>query len=88
MAWDDEMGGWAPPKPQPRRHPTASCWLWGEDTLTIRENSVTYDLASLTAPAVPELPSVEPVEVPIEPQKEYGIPVDWPTRVVQPVPLS
>lgn len=88
MAWDDEMGGWAPPKPQPRRQQTASCWLWGEDTLTIHENSVTYDLAALTARAVPELPPLAPVEVPIEPQEEYGIPVDWPTRVVQPVPLS
>lgn len=54
----------------------------------IRANSRSYNLAALTAPAVPELPRVAPVEVPIEPQKEYGIPVDWPTRVVQPVPLS
>lgn len=86
MAWDDELQGWAPPKPQPRRQQAACCSPWRYDDLTmIRENSLTYDLASLTAPAVPELPPVVPV---VEPPVEQGIAVDWPTQVVQPVPLS
>ena len=87
LAWDDELQGWAPPKPQPRRQQAACCspWRYDEPSM-IRENSLTYDLASLTAPAVPELPPVAPV---VEPQVEQGIAVeDWPTQVVQPVPLS
>ena len=53
------------------------------DVDAIKAGSVTYDLASLTAPAVPELP---PVVLVVE-EDEQGIAVDWPTRVVQPVPL-
>ena len=49
------------------------------DVAVIKTGSVTYDLASLTAPAVTELPPVV---------EEQGIPVDWPTQVVQPVPLQ
>lgn len=56
-----------------------------DDVDAIKANSRSYDLASLTAPAVPELPPV--VEV-VEPQVEQGIAVDWPTEVVVPVPLS
>ena len=56
------------------------------DIDAIRANSITYDLASLTAPAVPELPPVV-VLVVEEEEDEQGIPVDWPTRIVQPVPL-
>lgn len=56
-----------------------------DDVDAIKANSRSYDLASLTAPAVPELPPV--VEV-VEPQVEQGIAVDWPTQVVQPVPLT
>ena len=55
------------------------------DVDAIKANSVTYNLAALTAPAVPDLPPVVPV---VEPQEEQGIAVDWPTQVVQPVPLS
>lgn len=50
------------------------------DVDAIKAGSVTYDLAALTAPAVPELPPVDAEEMPIA--------VDWPTRVVQPVPLT
>lgn len=50
------------------------------DVDAIKANSLTYDLASLTAPAVPEVARVDVEEMPIA--------VDWPTRVVQPVPLS
>jgi len=49
------------------------------DMDAIRAGSVTYDLASITAPAVPEMPPV------VEPM---GIPVDWPTHIAQPVPLQ
>lgn len=56
-----------------------------DDVDAIKANSVTYNLAALTAPAVPELPPVVPV---VEPQEEQGIAVDWPTQVVQPVPLT
>ena len=56
------------------------------DVDAIRANSRSYDLASLTAPAVPELPpDVVPV---VEEEEQQGIPVDWPTRIVQPVPLT
>ena len=51
----------------------------------IKANSRSYDLASLTAPAEPELPPAAPV--PVVDEEEQGIAVDWPTRVVQPVPL-
>ena len=54
------------------------------DVDAIKANSVTYNIASLTAPAVPELPPV----VPVVEEEEQGIAVDWPTQVVQPVPLS
>lgn len=47
-----------------------------QDVDAIKAGSVTYDLASLTAE--PELPTIA----------IQGIPVDWPTRVVQPVPLQ
>ena len=57
------------------------------DVDAIKANSRSYDLAALTAPAVPELPPVALVEVPQQEQDEPGIPVDWPTRIVQPVPL-
>lgn len=51
-----------------------------DDVDAIRANSRSYNLASLTAPAVPELPPVV---------EEQGIAVeDWPTEVVVPVPLS
>ena len=74
--------------PQPGRHLAA----WAADYAVarpidvdaIRANSRSYDLASLTAPAVPELPPV----VPIVEEEEQGIAVDWPTQVVQPVPLT
>ena len=55
------------------------------DVDAIRANSRSYDLAALTAPAVPELPPVVPAAAE---QDEPGIPVDWPTRIVQPVPLT
>ena len=55
------------------------------DVDAIKAGSITYDLASLAAPAVPELPPVAPV---VEEEQEQGIPVDWPTRIVQPVPLT
>ena len=55
-----------------------------DDVDAIKANSRSYDLASLTAPAVPELPPV----VPIVEEEEQGIAVDWPTQVVQPVPLT
>lgn len=51
----------------------------------IRANSRSYNLASLTAPAVHELPPVVPF---VEGHVGQGIAVDWPTQVVQPVPLS
>ena len=54
------------------------------DVDAIRANSRSYDLAALTAPAVPELPPV----VPVVEEEEQGIAVDWPTRVVQPVPRT
>ena len=54
------------------------------DVDAIRANSRSYDLARLTAPAVPELPPV----VPVVEEEEQGIAVDWPTQVVQPVPLT
>lgn len=57
------------------------------DVDAIKAGSITYDLASLTAPAVPELPPVV-VLVVEEEEQEQGIPVDWPTRIVQPVPLT
>jgi len=50
----------------------------------IRAASVSYDLAALTAPGVPELP---PDVVPVV-EEEHGIAVAWPTQVVQPVPLT
>ena len=56
------------------------------DVDAIRENSYSYDLAALTAPAEPELPRVVPVTPVVE--QEHGIAVDWPTQVVQPVPLT
>ena len=56
------------------------------DVDAIKAGSITYDLASLTAPAVPELPPVVPVTPVVE--QEHGIAVDWPTQVVQPVPLT
>ena len=55
------------------------------DVDAIKAGSMTYDLAALTAPAVPELPPVVPV---VEEEEQQGIPVDWPTRIVQPVPLT
>lgn len=58
-----------------------------DDVDAIKANSRSYDLASLTAPAVPELPPVV-VLVVEEEEEEQGIPVDWPTRIVQPVPLT
>jgi len=54
------------------------------DVDAIRANSRSYDLAALTAPAVPELPPV----VPVVEEEQQGIAVDWPTQVVQPVPLT
>lgn len=43
------------------------------DVDAIKAGSVTYDLASLTAPAVPELPPVVPVV-----EEEESIPWTWP----------
>lgn len=54
------------------------------DVDAIKANSRSYDLAALTAPAVPELPPV----VPVVEEEEQGIAVDWPTQIVQPVPLT
>ena len=51
------------------------------DVDTIKAGSITYDLASLTAPAVPELPPV----VPIVEEEEQGIPWTWPVPEVVPV---
>ena len=56
------------------------------DVDAIKAGSITYDLAALTAPAEPELPRVVPVTPVVE--QEHGIAVDWPTQVVQPVPLT
>lgn len=71
---------------QPRRQPAADYAVPRPcDVDAIKAGSVTYDLASLTAPAVPELPPV--VVLVVEEEDERGIAVDWPTRVVQPVPL-
>lgn len=71
---------------QPRRQPAADYAVPRPcDVDAIKAGSVTYDLASLTAPAVPEVAPVAPVEVAVV---EQGIAVDdWPTQVVQPVPL-
>ena len=74
----------APSVPQPRRQLAT----WAADYAVptpdavdaIIAGSFTYDLASLTAPAVPELPPVV--------EEQQGIAVDWPTEVVVPVPLS
>lgn len=86
-------------RPQPqrptvtaRREPSRHLAAWAADYAVarpidldaIRANSRSYDLAALTAPAVPELPPV----VPIVEEEEQGIAVDWPTQVVQPVPLT
>ena len=72
---------------RPRRQPAPDYAVpRPADVDAIRANSRSYDLASLTAPAVPELP---PDVVPAAAeQDEPGIPVDWPTRIVQPVPLT
>ena len=86
-------------RPQPQRttmrvrsEPSRHLAAWAADYAVarpidldaIRANSRSYDLAALTAPAVPELPPV----VPIVEEEEQGIAVDWPTQVVQPVPLT
>ena len=86
-------------RPQPQRttmrvrsEPSRHLAAWAADYAVarpidvdaIKANSVTYNIASLTAPAVPELPPV----VPIVEEEEQGIAVDWPTQVVQPVPLT
>ena len=88
-------------RPQPqrptvtaRREPSRHLAAWAADYAVarpidldaIRANSRSYDLAALTAPAVPELPQV--VVPVVEEEQEQGIAVDWPTRIVQPVPLS
>ena len=44
-----------------------------------------FSLGEIT-PAEPELPRVVPVTPVVE--QEHGIAVDWPTQVVQPVPLT
>lgn len=54
------------------------------DVDAIRANSRSYDLASLTAPAVPELPPVAPVEVPVV-EEEQSIPWTWPVPESVPV---
>lgn len=78
---------------QPQAQPAGDYAVPTPDAVdAIKAGSVTYDLAALTAPATPELPPVapvvEPAAVPVEiPAEEPGIPVDWPTQVVQPVPL-
>lgn len=89
-------------RPQPQRptmrvrsEPSRHLAAWAADYAVarpidvdaIRANSRSYDLAALTAPAVPELPPVV-VLVVEEEEEEQGIPVDWPTRIVQPVPLT
>jgi len=51
-----------------------------QDVDAIKAGSVTYDIAAITADVPPELPS--------EASQNVGIPVDWPTQVVQPVPLT
>ena len=87
-------------RPQPQRptmrarsEPSRHLAAWAADYAVarpidvdaIKAGSITYNLASLTAPAVPELPpDVVPV---VEEEEQQGIPVDWPTRIVQPVPL-
>jgi len=65
--------------PTPEQIAAAVCTPSRYDALTMqRQFSHTYDLAVIEPPAaVPELPQEPP-----------GIPVEWPTRVVQPVPLS
>ena len=87
MAWDDELQDWAPPKPQPVT--VAVCTPSRYDVLTMqRQHSMTYDLASLTAPAVPELsPVAVPVAVPVVEEEEQSIPWTWPVPEVVPVPL-
>ena len=88
-------------RPQPQRptmrvrsEPSRHLAAWAADYAVarpidvdaIKAGSITYNLASLTAPAVPELPpDVVPV---VEEEEQQGIPVDWPTRIVQPVPLT
>ena len=87
-------------RPQPQRptmrvrsEPSRHLATWAADYAVarpidvdaIKAGSITYNLASLTAPAVPELPPVVPV---VEEEEQQGIPVDWPTRIVQPVPLT
>jgi hypothetical protein len=86
-------------RPQPQRptmrvrsEPSRHLAAWAADYAVarpidvdaIRANSHSYDLAALTAPAVPELPPV----VPVVEEEQQGIAVDWPTQVVQPVPLT
>ena len=74
---------------RPRRQPAADYAVPRPcDVDAIKAGSVTYDLASLTAPAVPELsPVAVPVAVPVVEEEEQSIPWTWPVPEVVPVPL-
>lgn len=88
MAWDDELQGWAPPKP--RRGPTreeiaaAVCTPSRYDVLTMqRQFSMTYDLAALSTPEVHVSELIELLTGEPEPEPEMPVPVtDWPTPAV------
>lgn len=83
-----------PPTVAPRRQlqPWAAEYAVARpiDVDAIRAGSVTYDLSTITAPQeVPAPQQVPAPPVPVEVPEPCGIPVDdWPTRIVQPVPLT